>query len=77
MSRVCNDLRFAVRSLRRSRAFSVAAVATLGLGIGLATAAFSLLHGTVLRRLPYPAADRLVVVWETDPANDSFREGMS
>lgn len=77
MSGIAGDLRFALRSLRRSRGFSVATAVTLGLGMGLATAALSLLQGIVLRQLPYPAADRLFMVWETDPHNDSFRETLS
>ena len=77
MGRIGKDLRFAVRSLRRSRDFTSAAVVTLALGIGLATAAFALLDGVLLRPLPYPASERLVVVWETDAHNDSFSESLS
>ncbi len=77
MALVVHDLRFAVRSLRRSRGFTAAAVATLALGIGLATASFTLLERVVLDGLPYPAASRLVTVRETDAHNDSFSEGFS
>jgi len=58
------DLRFAVRSLARTPAFSVVAVATLALGIGATTAMFSVVNGVLLRGLPYPHADRLVSVSE-------------
>ena len=57
------DLRYALRSLLRAPAFSLAAVLTLGLGIGSATAVFSMLEGVVLRPLPYTEPDRLVTLW--------------
>jgi len=55
-----SDMRFAFRSLGRSRGFSVAVVLTLALGIGANTAMFTLLRGTVLRPLPNRDGDRLV-----------------
>jgi hypothetical protein len=55
-----SDMRFAFRSLRRSRGFSIAVVLTLALGIGANTAMFTLLRGTVLRPLPNRDGDRLV-----------------
>lgn len=58
------DIGYALRQLRRSPAFSLAAIATLALGIGASTAIFSLVRAFVLRPLPYPHAERLVVVWE-------------
>lgn len=55
-----SDMRFAVRSLRRARGFSIAVVLTLALGIGANTAMFTLLRGTVLRPLPNRDGERLV-----------------
>jgi putative ABC transport system permease protein len=62
------DLRHARRALRRRPSFAIAVVATLGLGIGVSTAMYSVVHAVVLRPLPYPDSDRLVAVWETYPS---------
>lgn len=60
-----NDLRYAVRSLRKAPAFSVAAVLTLALGVGANSAIFSVVDSVLLRPLPYRDADRMVYVWES------------
>jgi putative ABC transport system permease protein len=59
-----NDVRFAVRQLWRAPAFAVVATITLALGIGANSAIFALVDATLLRPLPFPAADRLVMAWE-------------
>ena len=59
------DLRFALRTLRKQPVFTLVAVLTLTLGIGANTAIFSLLYQTLLRPLPYPNAERLVFVWNS------------
>src|SRR5215831_11932929 len=56
------DLRFAMRLLRKNVGFALAVVLTLALGIGVNAAVFCLLNGFLLRPLPYPQADRLGVL---------------
>jgi putative ABC transport system permease protein len=58
------DIRFALRQLKSSPAFTAVAAITLALGIGANSAMFALADATLLRPLPYPDADRLVMVWE-------------
>ena len=59
------DLRFAVRALRKQGAVSVLAIGTLALGIGATTVVYGVVDGVLLRPLPYPRSERLVDVWST------------
>jgi predicted permease len=62
LSTFAQDVRHAFRLMRRDRAFTLTALATLALGIGLNTAIFSVAYGVLWRPLPYPSADRLIVI---------------
>jgi putative ABC transport system permease protein len=60
------DLRFAVRSFLRAPRFTIPALLALALGIGATSAIFSVVHGVMLKPLPYHEPERIVAVWETN-----------
>jgi putative ABC transport system permease protein len=69
MSNLLSDFRYALRGLRAHASFSIAAVLTLALGIGVTTAMFGVLNGIVLRPLPFRNADRLITICTQFPGS--------
>jgi putative ABC transport system permease protein len=73
---LAQDAKFGMRSFAKTRGFTALAVLTLALGIGSSTAVFSLIDAILLRPLPYPHAERIVLPWRMPPpgANLGFEE---
>ena len=72
-----NDLRYALRSLRKHPTFSSVAILTIALGIGSVTALFSVVDAVLLQDLPYEAPEELVQVWSTNAERGEERGFMS
>ena len=68
VERFARDLKYGARALRKSPGFTAVAVLTLALGIGANTAIFSVLDALILKRLPFPSADRIVRILSTKDA---------
>jgi len=67
------DVRFGIRTLLRKPGFTAAAVIALALGIGANTAIFSVVNGILLRPLPYPQQDRIMMIFEQNPQQNRTR----
>ena len=72
MTTVSQDLRYSSRMLLKHKGFTVVAVLTLALGIGVNTAMFSVLNTFLFRSLPYPQSEQLIRVWRTSPHSQSW-----
>jgi predicted permease len=67
METFAQDVRYALRTMRRTPAFTAAAVLSLAIGVGANTAIFSVASALLLRPLPYRDADRLAILWNRSP----------
>ena len=74
MNQIVSDLRYAIRMLMKTPGFTAVAIFTLAVGIGANTAIFSVVNGVLLRPLPYPDPDDVVLVYS---ANERTRRGTS
>jgi hypothetical protein len=77
MSTLLQDLRYALRMLRRSPGFTAIAVLCLGLGIGVNTAVFSIVNTFLLRPLPLEDPDRILMLYGEQPKQGIDESGMS
>ena len=71
------DMIYALRAMRREPGFTLAAIVTLALGIGVTTSIFTVVDGVLLRHVPVAEIERVMMLWETDRASGTTREPAS
>jgi predicted permease len=76
MQALLRDVRYACRSLLRSPALTIVAALALPLGIGLTTTMFSIVYGALIRGLPYPDGDRIMLIGRANLAKDIRNESL-
>src|SRR5262245_28822567 len=73
MNAIWQDLRYGARMLLKNPGFTLVAIITLSLGIGANTTIFSLINSLLLEPVPFPHADRLALVWQSQVSNPMSR----
>src|SRR5688572_2961519 len=74
---IFRDLRYGARSLRKSPGLMIVATLALGFGIGLTATMWSIIYGAMIKGLPYPNGERIMVVWRTNPSRGIDRMGVT
>ncbi len=77
MQSLLRDVRYGLRSLLKAPGLTAVAVLALTLGIGLTTTMFSIVYGALLKGLPYPDADRIGIVYRSNPSRDIKQSSIS
>jgi hypothetical protein len=77
MYALLRDVRYGIRSLLKSPGLSLVATVALTLGIGLTTMMFSIVYGALMRGLPFPDGDRVVVIMRSNPVRGIDRQSLS
>src|SRR5690349_19637417 len=70
MTTLIADLRYGLRALRKTPAFSLGAIATIALTVGATTVMFSVVYGVLLRQLPYREMERIFWIYSDQPGRD-------
>src|SRR5690349_23204865 len=70
LSSLLRDVRYSLRALRKTPAFTAGAVLTVALTVGATTAIFSVVYGVLLRQLPYRGVERVFWIWSDQPGRD-------
>ena len=70
LSNLTRDVRYSLRALRRTPAFTAGAVVTVALTVGATTAIFSVVYGVLLRQLPYRHVEQVFWIWSDQPGRD-------
>ena len=76
MNALLRDVRYGVRALLKSPGLTIVATLALTLGIGLTTTMFSIVYGALMKGLPYPDGDRIVIVNRANPTRGIQRQSL-
>ncbi|MEX2182391.1 MAG: ABC transporter permease [Gemmatimonadaceae bacterium] len=76
MDHLFRDIRLGLRTLIKSPGLTIVSVIALMFGIGLTTMMFSIIYGAMLRGLPYPDGDKILIVWRSNPAQNVERQSL-